>query len=147
MEQHHNNLAAVYMQKIKQLKDILNKQAVTKNELFRQLMDLSREGQQQREYLAKLKMIYNDTFSLKNSISQKQISLITSEYMGDRKKIKQVPKRRNLKSGLLSSGKLSWSIQKCKSTSNSETKLFRRKVDYVPNNSKCMDKNSYLLIG
>jgi len=35
MEQRHNNLAAVYMQKIKQLKDILNKQAVTKNELFR----------------------------------------------------------------------------------------------------------------
>jgi len=73
-------------------------------------MDLSREGQQQREYLAKLKMIYNDTFSLKNSISQKEISLITSEYMGERKKIKQMPKRRNLKSGLLSSGKLSWSI-------------------------------------
>ena len=79
MEQRQNKIAALYLEKIKQLRDILNRQATAKNELFRQLMDLSKEGQDQREYLAKLKKAYNCTTSLKNSISQKDINLISSE--------------------------------------------------------------------
>jgi hypothetical protein len=72
-------------------------------------MDLSKEAQEQLEYLAKLKIACNCASSLKYSISQKDISQITSEYIGESKNLKQVPKRRKLKSGLLSSGKLSWS--------------------------------------
>ena len=108
-------------------------------------MDLSKEGQDQREYLAKLKKAYNCTTSLKNSISQKDINLISSEYMGERKKTKEAPKRRTLKSGLLSSWKLSWSTEKSKSSTNLESKLLRRRFDYAPNNSKCVDQSDYLI--
>jgi len=35
MEQRQNKIAALYLEKIKQLRDILNRQATAKNELFR----------------------------------------------------------------------------------------------------------------
>lgn len=69
------------MQKINQLKEILFKQAETKNELSKELVDLNREGQGQLEYLNKLKMAYSDTAIVQNSISQKEANLIASDYM------------------------------------------------------------------
>jgi hypothetical protein len=58
-----------------------------------------------------------------------------------------MPKRSILKNGLLVSGKLSWSIQKCKSESNLGLRLNKARADYVPSSSKYIDKNDYMLIG